>query len=182
MNTTGMFQQHFAGKSIAARISTLACLLILFFGATHAEDKKIWARSYLDQKAPALVVEKWLTPAPNYKGKFILIDFWATWCAPCRKSIPELNAFHKKFGDRLVIIGLSREDEATVRKMTEPKIDYSIAIDRAARTQAEARVEGIPHVMLIDPKGIVRWEGLPLLEGHELTEKVLKDILDKYGK
>jgi hypothetical protein len=45
----------------------------------------------------------------------------------------------------------------------------------------EVEVTGIPHVLIIDPQGIVRWEGFPLLGGHELTEKVVADILKKYG-
>lgn len=43
-------------------------------------------------------------------------------------------------------------------------------------------VTGIPHVMIMDLEGIVRWEGYPLLEGHELTEKVVADIIAKYSK
>jgi len=106
----------------------------------------------------------------------------ATWCGPCRKAIPELNAFHKKFGDKLVVIGLSDEKEAKVRAMKDPKIEYFSAIDTKERTSKAVEVKGIPHVMIIDPEGIVRWEGYPLLEGHELTEKVVADILAKHGK
>jgi hypothetical protein len=43
----------------------------------------------------------------------------------------------------------------------------------------QLKVEGIPHVILIDPQGVVRWEGFPLLQGFELTEDVLKDLLSK---
>jgi cytochrome c biogenesis protein CcmG/thiol:disulfide interchange protein DsbE len=163
-------------------VAFLAILAVGVLGAVSAEPKQIWSKSYLNQKAPQLVIEKWLTAAPEFKGKFLLIDFWATWCAPCRKAIPELNRFHKKFGDKLVIIGLSREEEAVVRKMKEPEIDYFLAMDRAGRLQNEMQVKGIPHCILVDPKGIVRWEGLPLLPGHELTEEVVRDIIDKYGK
>jgi len=144
-----------------------------------AQQKKIWAKSFLNQSAPNLVAEKWLTKEPDRKGKFVLIDFWATWCGPCRKAIPELNALHKKFGDKLVVIGVSDETEAKVRAMKDPKIEYFSAIDTQKRTKKEVSVTGIPHAMIMDPQGIVRWEGFPLLEGHKLTEKVVADILAK---
>jgi len=143
--------------------------------------KKIWARSFLNQKAPDLIVEKWLTPEPDRRGKFVLIDFWATWCPACREAIPELNALHEKFGDRLVVIGVSDETETAVRRLVNPQIEYSIALDSQARTKSAVGVTGIPHVLLIDPQGMVRWEGYPLLEGYELSEKVVADILAQYA-
>jgi cytochrome c biogenesis protein CcmG/thiol:disulfide interchange protein DsbE len=126
-----------------------------------------------------LVVEKWLTPAPDTKGKFILIDFWATWCGPCRKAIPELNKFQKQFSDKLVVIGISDESEDAVRRLTNPAMEYASAIDPQGRMKKQLEVKGIPHVIVIDPQGIVRWEGYPLLEGFELTESALKEVMTK---
>lgn len=63
--------------------------------------------------------------------------------------------------------------------MTQPVIEYFSAIDTKARMKKSVKVTGIPHVLIIDPKGVVRWEGFPLLEGFELTEKVVADILAK---
>ncbi|MDB6028805.1 MAG: alkyl hydroperoxide reductase [Verrucomicrobiales bacterium] len=148
----------------------------------RSKEKQMWADEYLNRKAPDLVVEKWLTPQPETKGKFVLIDFWATWCPPCRESIPELNKLHKQFGDKLVVIGLSDESEADVRAMKDPKIEYAIAIDTQARLKGAIHVEGIPHVILMDPNGIVRWEGVPGIAGHELTESVVQDILAAHSK
>lgn len=158
-------------------------LAIVSLAATaRAEDKKLWAKSVIGTSAPAFVVEKWLGEEPKRDGKWVLIDFWATWCGPCRKAIPELNAFHRKFGDRLVVIGVSDEKEDRIRKMAVPKIDYFSAMDTQARMKKALAVTGIPHVILVDPKGIVRWEGYPLLGGHELTEKVVADLLEAGAK
>ena len=162
----------------------LPVALICLFATLPAfsAEKKLWAKSFLNQKAPELVVEKWLSAEPDRKGKFVLVDFWATWCGPCRKAIPELNSLHKKFGDKLVVIGVSDESESKVKAMANPKIEYFSAIDTQARTKNAVKVEGIPHVMIMDPKGLVRWEGFPLLEGYELSEKVVGDIIEKYSK
>src|SRR4051812_42115492 len=50
-------------------------------------------------RAPAFTVQKWLTTEPKRKDKVVLIDFWATWCPPCRALIPELNDFQTEFKD-----------------------------------------------------------------------------------
>lgn len=141
-------------------------------------EHPINAKSFMNLAAPSLQVEKWLTEEPDTAGKFILLDFWATWCGPCRASIPALNQFQDRFKDRLIIIGLSDEPEQQVRRMQSPKIEYRVAIDTQHRTKSEIGVRAIPHTLLIDPKGIVRFEGHP---GY-LTARGLETLLTRYGK
>lgn len=145
-------------------------------------DKKLWAKSILNEKAPEIIIEKWNSKKPNTDGKFVLVDFWATWCGPCRKSIPELNKMQKKFGDKLVIIGLSDEPLEKVKAFNNPRIEYANGIDTKKTMSTFLGIRGIPHMILIDPSGIVRWEGFPGLEGNEFTEDVLKKLLEKYGE
>ena len=146
--------------------------------APPAEENQPGPKSFLNQPAPTLVIQKWLTEPPDMAGKFIMVDLWATWCAPCRRSIPQLNALYAEFKDRLVVIGLSDESEEIVRKMTNPKIDYSVGIDRQHRFLSTLGVRAIPYSMLVDPKGIVRYEGHPAL----LNGQKIQAIIAKYGE
>jgi cytochrome c biogenesis protein CcmG, thiol:disulfide interchange protein DsbE len=139
---------------------------------------KLYAHSFRGQRPPQIIVEQWLTPAPDVQGKFVLVEFWATWCGPCRKSIPHLNALQAKFKDRLVVIGLSDEAPDDMRKMTSPRVDYFVGTDPLARTRSAVEVQGIPHAMLMDPEGIVRFEGLPV----HLEEQGLERLMAKYSK
>ena len=146
-------------------------------GSDEVPPHPLYARSFINQPAPAIQTQKWLVGPPDTSGKFVLVDFWATWCGPCRKAIPELNVFSRQFKDKLVVIGLSDESEDAVRRMTQPTIDYYVAVDPGARSSREVGVTGIPHALLIDPKGIVRFEGMPAY----LTEASLAKIIAKYG-
>jgi thiol-disulfide isomerase/thioredoxin len=143
-------------------------------------DKKIHAKSFINKPAPEFVVEEWLTKQPDTAGKMVLIDFWATWCGPCLEAIPKLNQFHTRHKDRLAIIGVSDESAETVRAHQGAKIKYAVAVDTQRRMYDELQIEGIPHLLIIDPTGIVRWEGFPALKGHELTDEVIDDLLDTY--
>ena len=138
---------------------------------------EIHALSFRGRTAPRFVVEKWLTPKPDTAGKFVLIDFWATWCGPCRASIPELNKLHAKFADKLIVIGLTDETESDVRAMKSPKIDYYIASDTSANMKTAVGVRGIPHAMILDPNGVVRFEG----HAGYLNERNVAGLLAKYS-
>ncbi len=138
---------------------------------------RISAASFLGKAPPPMVVKQWLTPQPNTQGKFVLIDFWATWCGPCRESIPHLNRLQAQFKDQLVVIGLSNETEAEVRKMKSPKMDYAVGIDPAGTMSKAMKVRGIPHAIIMDPQGIVRFEGHP----NYLNAKNLAGLLAKYS-
>jgi cytochrome c biogenesis protein CcmG/thiol:disulfide interchange protein DsbE len=155
-------------------------------GATNLPSldagKKIWAKSFLGHLAPELFVEEWLTPMPDCRGKFILYDFWDPASPVCRAEIPELNAFQREFSDRLVVIGMADEPADVVRRVADPMIEYPLAIDTQARTEKIVGVTGVPHLMLIDPDGFVRWEGFPFLPGHEFSDQVIKDVMAQYDR
>jgi cytochrome c biogenesis protein CcmG/thiol:disulfide interchange protein DsbE len=130
-------------------------------------------KALLGKAAPALQVDKWLSEQPSLEGKFVLVSFWASWSAPCRQAIPELNALQKKYADKLTVIGVTTETEADLSQMSEPRVEYASAIDSKAKLSAAAGVTSIPYVLLTDSKGVVLYEGHPAA----LTDKKLEAIL-----
>lgn len=159
---------------------SICLLFVCIASVSFAQKKQLWAKSFLDKKAPELNLTQWVSEQPDTEGKFILIDFWGTWCGPCLKGIPDMNAYQKEFKDQLVVIGISQEPIEKVKTFKRVKMEYSSAIDINGTLNSVYEIQGIPHVVLIDPKGIVRWEGFPFMGGYELTSKVIEDIISKY--
>lgn len=133
-----------------------------------------------DKPLPQFIVQKWVTAEPDRAGKFILIDFWATWCAPCVANIPELNEIHEKFKDKVAVIGVSAEDEGAVRGFTERNIEYFVAVDTQSQMKRQLGIHYIPYVIVVDPKGIIRWEGHPGRKRTKLNDQVIDRIIKDY--
>ena len=121
----------------------------------------IFGDDFVGEPAPKIQVEKWISEKPELDDKFVVIDFWATWCGPCIRSIPHLNALSEELGDDFAFVALSNEDEATVRGLKRATIEYYSAIDTQARLMRHFEINSIPHAVVIDPAGKVAWKGHP---------------------
>jgi thiol-disulfide isomerase/thioredoxin len=108
-------------------------------------------------------------------GKPMIVEFWATWCGPCRESIPHLNEIYAKYKDKgLVVIGITEEDDDVVEAfMKKIPMDYAVAQDKKGKFGQPFGIKGIPHTMLVDKTGKIVWEGHPL----ELEEKDIEKLL-----
>jgi len=138
---------------------------------------KLYAASFRGQRPPQIIVDEWLTSPPDITNKFVLVDIWASWAEPARETIPHLNQLQAHFKEKLVVIGLSNESLDEVRKMTTPPIHYSVGTDTQGRTLSALQVRAIPHAILIDPSGIVRYEG----HAKHLDAGHLEKLLAKYS-
>ncbi|QPK63972.1 TlpA family protein disulfide reductase [Methylomonas sp. LL1] len=95
----------------------------------------------------------------NYKGKVILVDFWATWCPPCKKSMPFLNALrnqHLKEGFEIVAINVDENSEDARQFLQSYPVDYKIAFDASGNCPGVFDVKAMPSSYLIDRTGKVR--------------------------
>ena len=92
--------------------------------------KHIWANTRLYTDVPLPEVQKWLTDKPELKGKFLVIEFWRTWCGACKRMTPLMNTLQKKYGSELVVIGITGETEEAVKAYAGPKKDYFLALDQ----------------------------------------------------
>ncbi len=113
---------------------------------------------------------------PEINGKPYVLEFWATWCPPCRTSIPHLNELNKKYQARgLTFIGATSEDRQTVRNFVKDvPIDYTVAFDNDGKLNKSFGIEGIPHAMIVNKEGKIVWEGHPMSMPESELEAVLK--------
>jgi thiol-disulfide isomerase/thioredoxin len=157
----------------------------LIDGTNKSErPRMLWANSVKFQTIKEIVkgeieIEYWANnPPKDIKGKFVLVEVWATWCPSCRRSLPLLEFFHEKYKDELVVVSICETDKNELNKM-DAKIKFkdiksSVAVDTKRRFANALEVKGIPHAVLIEPiEGVVLWEGMPTQINYELNDNIM---------
>ena len=113
----------------------------------------------------------------QFKGKVVVLDFWATWCAPCKTEIPGYVALQKKYGaDGLVVVGVSMDTGGTadVRQFIKDfGINYTVVIGDDTIVSAFAPIDGYPTTFIIDRDGLIRNKKL----GKRPAADFEKDVL-----
>ncbi|MDX1939454.1 MAG: TlpA disulfide reductase family protein, partial [Saprospiraceae bacterium] len=149
-----------------------------------------WAQNQLEvnRKAPEINITDWIANVPGDKSlerKYIILEFWATWCAPCLAAVPHINELQTKFADRKDLYFLSISDEKlpkiqSLLKRTE--MTTKVVADQTGETFSNFDVKGIPKTILIDNKGIIKWIGHPYGLSEELISNFIADkpIPDKF--
>jgi thiol-disulfide isomerase/thioredoxin len=104
------------------------------------------------------------------KGRVVLVDFWATWCVPCRIVMPKLSQLQARHGaEGLTVVGLAADDPSAVLSYVRSQSPgYAIGIDTDAETSRRYGITSLPTVVVVDKQGIVR----DVLIGYDPTEDV----------
>ncbi len=140
--------------------------------------------------SPGLQIAKWVKGSPinePLQGKVHVVEFWATWCGPCRVGMPHISTLQSEYGDEVAFIGVTREDEAKVVSFLESEspdgrtweevIQYRLAIDDRDWTNTAymraASQNGIPCAFVVGRDGVVEWIGHPAS-----IDQPLKQIVD----
>lgn len=115
-----------------------------------------------------------VTPAST-AGRVTIINFWATWCSPCRKEMPELEAFYRKYRERgvdVIAVSLDKADEQVEARKVMQGFSFPLAFVDDAEVRGFGRLWRVPVTFVIDRQGVLRRDGwhaeptvdLPLLE------------------
>lgn len=109
-------------------------------------------------------------------GKVVLVNFWATWCPPCRKEMPDLDALYKEFrGKGLVILAISDEDRATVAPfIAAQKLSYPVLLDPGRVVNDLFAVQGIPKSFVYDRAGRLAAESIDMRTRAQFLEMLAR--------
>lgn len=109
---------------------------------------------------PAAQAQAQLVSVAPHKGQVVYLDFWASWCTPCKASFPFMNELHQQHGDRgLVVLAVNVDEQrsAAERFLQQTPAQFRIAYDPKGATPEQYGVKAMPTAVLIDRKGAVRY-------------------------
>lgn len=96
---------------------------------------------------------------PNLKGKVVYLDFWASWCGPCKASFPVINRWHQEFGPKgFLVLGVNVDEEAAAMQafLKKNTVGFPVVRDAGHKLVAAADVSTMPSSFIIDRKGVIR--------------------------
>lgn len=114
--------------------------------------------------------------AASLRGKVVIVNFWATWCPPCREEVPDLVALQQKYGEQLVVLGLSTDEGASdkVRQFAEAHhINYPVAQVGEDMERLFAGVTGLPTSFIVDREGRIVQKHVGMLNARVTEQETL---------
>ena len=158
-------------------LGALAALLLLAPAALlrAAPDKPVPAPAWRLKALDGSTVS-----SDQLKGKVVVLDFWATWCGPCKSEIPGYIALQKKYGaDGLVIVGISKDDDGPKRQKTVQDfvdshgMNYKVAFSDDELEAALGGIDALPTTYIIDRDGQIRDKKIGVLGAGDFEQRLL---------
>lgn len=154
----------------------LIYFLCLFFTINFVYTKEDNLKKALDFTSLEVVTKKELKLS-NYYGKVIILNFFASWCPPCKKEIPDFIKLYNKYHKQgLEIIGIALDEEKNIKSFIKKmKINYPVIIGNNKITSDYQGISGIPTTFIIDKKGYIREKYVGFVS-YEIFENIIKKI------
>ena len=153
----------------ACSLLLAACSLLLAATCLHADPAPAWDLKSLDGKSVKL---------SDFKGKVVILDFWATWCPPCRAEIPNFVDLQKQYGKKgLQVVGVSLDQgpvDGVVSFAKAQNINYPIVMGDDDVAQKYGGVQAIPTTFIIDPKGNIVQKHVGFTDKDEFEAEIKK--------
>jgi peroxiredoxin len=149
-----------------------------FAAATRKLEADDESRQHVDFTLADLSGAQWTLR--SLAGKVVLVNFWATWCPPCRKELPDLQALAERFGSRgLVVLAISDEEAEKVKPfVAEHKLSYPVLLDPGRKVNDLFRVEGIPKTFVYDRGGKLAAEAIDMRTQRQFLEMLQRAGLE----
>lgn len=173
--------------AIAGAVTALALVAAIWFLTGRDAGPQGAAMSEVNRPAPAFAVpalDGGNVSLADYSGKVVLLNFWATWCEPCKRELPALEQAHQTYGDQgLAIIGVNLTDDEQAQGGSETQIrafldqygvTYPIALDMEGEVTNAYRVFPLPTSFFIDPQGRIRYV--------HIGELTLEDVSARFNE
>jgi thiol-disulfide isomerase/thioredoxin len=115
-----------------------------------------------------------------YSGRVLMLDFWATWCEPCKKSFPHYQQLAARYPDRIAVLGVSEDDHSAgiAQFAAETGAGFPLAWDQGKSLAPRYRLTGMPTLFIIDQQGVIRFVKTGYLAGDEREiEQALQSLL-----
>lgn len=95
----------------------------------------------------------------DYRGDWVLVNFWASWCKPCETEAPAINRYWREHRDSLEVVGIATEDATADAQdfAREEGLSYDLLHDGAGEARDDWGATGVPETMLVDPNGNLAW-------------------------
>ena len=138
-------------KTSEIALSSLSKLLLVFFLSIFVATPTTAEPMLFTVNTAEKSIE-----SASLQGSVVYVDFWASWCAPCRKSFPWMNAMQKKYGDQgftIIAINLDKEQALAQKFLDETTGDFTIAYDPDANLAEKFNVTGMPSAFILDRTG-----------------------------
>ena len=108
----------------------------------------------------------------DFKGKAVLINFWATWCGPCRQEMPLIEKYHQKYPDDLVVLAVNNDEPASDVQayVNDMKLSFRVLLDPGEKVENIYRIHAFPTSIFVDSQGMIRYLHIGVLNEGQLVQ------------